>query len=256
MLNYFLPLVIFLSTSLFAVVEIAPNEVGLRPGLAGNLQLAANNQRGNTDKDEYDLGGLFSYDNNRSYVTWIDFSYAYGQASGVENENKAYAHYRFLHTLYDPSWNWEAYVQNQGDDFRHIQRRLLGGGGLRWRFYESEAFGRIYFGLGGYYEYLHYTTDLDPDERNTRISSYLSYTKKFGEDARFSAAGYYQPKVDDVGDYYLHQSASLLFYIYGSIYVKITLLYAYDSKPAVGVDKTDLQQTTSVGWKFGAKADR
>lgn len=256
MFNYFLLFFILFTSSLFAVVEIAPNEVGLRPGLAGNVQLAVNNQRGNTDKDEFDFGGLFSYDNNRSYVTWIDFSYAYGQASGVENENKAYAHYRFLHTLYTPEWNWEAYVQNQGDDFRNIQRRLLGGAGVRWRFYESEAFGRIYFGLGGYYEYLNYTTETDPQERNVRLSSYLSYTKKLGEDARFSASGYYQPKVDGWEDYYVHYGASLFIYVYGSMYVKITLLHAYDSRPAIGVDRTDLQQTTSVGWKFGAKAER
>jgi len=68
----FLSLFLF-STSLFAVVQIAPNEVGLRPGLSGKVQLAINTQRGNTDKDEYNVGGLFSYDNNRAYVTWIDF---------------------------------------------------------------------------------------------------------------------------------------------------------------------------------------
>ncbi len=256
MFKYLIFFFILFSNPIFAVVEIYPNEVGLRPGLSGSVQLAINNQRGNTDKDELDATGLFSYDNNRSYVTWIDFSYAYGQASGVENENKAYAHYRFLHTLYSPAWNWEAYVQNQGDDFRHIQRRLLGGAGLRWRFYESKPFGRIYAGLGGYYEHLNYTTEVDPTERNVRMSSYLSYTKKLGKDARFNASGYFQPKINDWTDYYVHYGASLSIYIYGSLYIKVTLLHAYDSSPAGGIDKTDLQQTTSVGWKFGAKADR
>ena len=251
----FLSLFLF-STSLFAVVQIAPNEVGLRPGLSGKVQLAINTQRGNTDKDEYNVGGLFSYDNNRSYVTWIDFLYAYGQAAGVENANKAYAHFRFLHTLYSPAWNWEAYAQNQGDDFRHIQRRLLGGGGLRWRFYESEAFGRIYFGLGGYYEYLDYTTDIDPKERNVRMSSYLSYTKKLGKDARFSVSSYFQPELLNWDDHYVHHTASLFIYIYGSLFIKVSLLHAYDNRPAIGVEKTDLQQITSIGWKFGAKSNR
>ncbi len=256
MFRYLLLFLTLFSNLLFAVVEIAPNEVGLRPGLSGTVQLAVNTQRGNTDKDEYDMGGLFSYDNNRSYVTWFDFSYAYGQASGVENENKAYAHYRFLHTLYSPAWNWELYAQNEGDDFRNIQRRLLGGASIRWRFYESEAFGRIYFGLGGYYEYLRYTTVGDPRERNARVSSYLNYTKKLGADARFSVSSYFQPKADDWQDYYISNSASLFIYVYGSMYIKMTLLHKHDSRPAVGVEKSDLQQTTSLGWKFGAKADR
>jgi len=247
---------LYFSTSLFAVVYVAPNEVGLRPGLSGNIQAAVSNQRGNTHKNEYDFSSRISYDNNHSYVTWLDFSYNYGDAQGVENENKAYAHYRFLHTLYSDDWNWELFVQNQGDDFRKIQRRLLGGGGIRWRFYHSERFGRIYFGLGAYYEYLNYTTAVDPQEHNKRVNSYLAYTKKFGKDARVSFESYYQPKADKWSDYYSLQAASLLFYLYGSIYVKFSVSYQYDSIPAIGVNHNDFQHLSSVGWKFGAKSNR
>jgi len=253
----FLPLFLF-STSLFAVINIAPNEVGLRPGISGNIQAAINNQRGNTEKDEYDFSTRLSYDNNRSYVTWLDFSYAYAEASGVTNEDKAYAHYRFIHTLYDKDWNWEAFAQNQGDDFRKIQRRLLGGGGIRWRFANSESFGRIYVGLGGYYEYLSYTdgAPIDPKEYNTRVNTYIAYTKKFGKDARFSLSGYYQPKVDALEDYYTYSAASLLFYVYGKIFVKMSVSYGYDSIPAFDVVKGDFQHIGSIGWKFGAKSNR
>ncbi len=258
MFNYLFLSLLFFSTSLFAVINIAPNEVGLRPGLSGNIQAAIDNQRGNTDKDEYDFGAKINYDNNRSFVTWFDFSYSYGKALGVENENKAYLHYRFVHTMFTPDWNWEVYVQNQGDDFRKIERRLLGGGGVRWRFLQSEKFGRIYAGLGGYYEFLDYTGDesINPQEYNTRMSTYLSYTKKFGKDARVSVASYYQPKVNDWQDYYNHNAVSLLFYVYNSIYLKMAVSYGYDSRPAVGIDKIDLQHISSVGWKFGAKSNR
>ena len=247
----------FFPTSLLAIVNISPNEVGLRPGVAGYIQAAINNQRGNTEKDEYDFSSRLSYDNNRSYVTWIDFNYAYGEAQGVENENKAYAHYRFMHTMFDPDWNWELYAQNEGDDFRQIQRRLLGGAGVRWRFLQSEAFGRIYTGVGGYYEYLNYTDpQIDPKEYNSRMSIYVAYTKKFGKDARVSLSSYYQPKVDDFQDYYTYTGASLLFYVYGAIYVRMAVNYASDSRPAIGVKGDDFQHTGSIGWKFGAKSNR
>ena len=245
------------SLPLLAVINISPNEVGLRPGLSGNIQAAVNNQRGNTDKDEYDFSAKVNYDNNSSYVTWLAFSYAYGQAAGVENENKAYLHYRFIHTLYSKDWNWEFFAQNQGDDFRQIQRRLLGGAGVRWRFINGDTFGRIYLGLGAYYEYVNYTDPIiDPKEHNSRLNAYLSYTKKFGADARVSLATYYQPKFDDWKDHYLLSTASLLFYVYGSIYIKASLTYAYDTIPAVNVQKEDMQQITSIGWKFGAKSQR
>ncbi|MCJ7764564.1 MAG: DUF481 domain-containing protein [Thiovulaceae bacterium] len=249
-------LTLFCTSSLLGVVQIAPNEVGLRPGLSGDVKASNNTQRGNTDKDEFDLSASINYDNNRSYVTWLDLSYAYGQVAGIENENKSYAHYRFLHTLYKPSWIWELFVQNEGDDFRSIQRRLLGGGGLRWRFYESDSFGRIYFGLGAYYEYLNYTTQIDPSERNVRVNSYLSYTKKFGKDARISLGCYYQPKINDWSDYYFTQAASLLIYIYGQLFVNIEISNAYDSRPGIGIYKSDYQQKTSIGWTFGAKPNR
>ena len=250
-------LISLLSSSLFAIINISPNEVGLRPGLSGNIQAAINNQRGNTDKDEYDFTAKINYDNNRSYVTWLAFSYAYGQAAGVENENKAYLHYRFIHRLYSQDWDWEFFAQNQGDDFRNIQRRLLGGAGIRWRFLNGETFGRIYAGLGAYYEYLNYTDPLiDPKEYNSRLNTYISYTKKFGKDARVNLATYYQPKFDHWKNHYLLSSASLLFYVYGSIYIKASLTYAYDTMPATDVQKEDMQQITSVGWKFGAKSNR
>jgi len=253
----FLFFLLVFTTSLSAVKFIAPNEVGLRPGISGNIQASVNNQRGNTDKDEYDIRARASYDNNHSYVTWLEFSYAYGQASGVENENKAFLHYRFIHTLYSKDWNWEAFVQNEGDDFRQIQRRLLGGAGLRWRFYHSDTFGRAYIGMGAYDEYLEYfNATVDPQENNIRLNAYFAYTKKFGKDARVSFTSYYQPKIDNFKDHYILSAASLLFYIYGQIYLKMSLAYAYDTAPAVGVKKEDMQQLSSIGWKFGAKSNR
>ena len=256
MFKLFFILSIFYS-SLFAIINISPNEVGLRPGVSGYVQAAVNNQRGNTYKDEYNLASRISYDNNKSYVTWIDFNYAYGTAQGIENENKAYAHYRFLHTMYTEDWNWELFVQNEGDDFRKIQRRLLGGTGVRWRFLNSQAFGRIYLGVGGYYEYLNYTTpSVNPVEHNSRMNLYIAYTKKFGKDARVSLASYYQPKMNAIADYYTYSGVSLLFYVYGAIYLKMEVHYTSDSMPAIGVKRDDFQHKASIGWKFGAKSNR
>ncbi len=257
MFKYLFFTVLLTATPLFAVINISPNEVGLRPGIAGYIQASANNQRGNTNKDEYKFKSRISYDNNRSYVTWLDFNYDYGIARSVINENKAYAHYRFLHTIYDTNWNWELFVQNEGDDFRNIQRRLLGGSGVRWRFLKSHSYGRMYLGVGGYYEYINYTSPkIDPIEKNGRVNLYLSYTNKFGKDARVSFASYYQPKADDFKDYYSYTGASVLLYIYGAIYLKASLSFSSDSHPAMGVKNDDFQHTSSIGWKFGAKSNR
>lgn len=241
---------------LYAVVEIAPNEVGLRPGIAGEIGGSVTNKRGNTDKNEYHAHALLSYDNNRTYVTWVDASYTYAEANGIENENNTFIHFRFVHTLDHPDWNIEFFAQDQEDQFKDIAQRLLGGGGLRWRFLSSERFGRAYLGLGAYAEHIRYTTGADPDEHSGRINSYATYTKKFGEDARITYAGYYQPKTDSLQDFYLTQSVALKINIFLQLYLQVQVDYDYDSRPAVGIKKEDLSQQTSLIWQFGAKAKR
>jgi hypothetical protein len=252
----YLLLFLFFATSVFAVVEIAPNEVGLRPGIAGEIGGSVTNKRGNTDKNEYFAHALLSYDNNRTYVTWVDASYAYAEANGIENEDNAFIHFRFVHTFYHPDWNIEFFAQDQEDDFKQIAQRLLGGAGMRWRMLSSDTYGRAYLGLGAYAEHIRYTTDIDPDEHNGRINSYAAYTKKFGKDARISYTGYYQPKTDSTEDYYLTQSLALKINIFLRLYLQVQIDYDYDSRPATGVEKEDFSQQTSLIWQFGAKAKR
>ena len=256
MFKFLLIFIFPLVSVLQAVVLIAPNEVGLRPGLSGEVKLSLNTQRGNTDKDESSARVIVGYDNNSTYVTWIDFSYSYGQSNNIENEDKAYAHYRFIHTFYRPDWIIEGYVQNQGDDFRKIQRRLLSGGGLRWRLFD-EKYGRAYYGFGAYYEYMNYTDPIvDPQEYNARMNNYLAYTIKFAKASRFTVGGYFQPKFNDFKDQYTHVAAALKIHVYQKLFLTASLSYAYDTKPAVGVHYYDFQQVTSISWSFGAKSNR
>ena len=85
--------VIFLILSvinLYALVSIAPVEIGDKPGFTGATNGSFTTKRGNTDSDNYTAGIKFSYDNNKSYVVWSEFSFTYGEASGVKNTNKTF----------------------------------------------------------------------------------------------------------------------------------------------------------------------
>ncbi len=246
---------LILQVQLFSIVIISPNEVGLRPGLSGEVGLSMSNKRGNTDKNEYKSALYLSYDNNESYVTWLAASYSYGDVGGVENENRAYIHLRHIHEVAIDDLVTEFFVQDSEDQFLLTQRRLLGGAGLRYRIFDDLSYGRAYFGFSLYYEDISYTTD-NPSEHSVRSSSYGAYTFKFGKKSRFSTTAYYQPKVREFNDYYLVSNLSLEVSVIKNFYLKFQLLSRYDSMPPVEVKNHDFTHETMLVWKFGERADR
>lgn len=234
----------------YAVVSIAPVEIGKNPGVSGEVEASLETKRGNTEKDEYKGGARILYDNNASYVTWGEFSANYAEASGVKNTNKTYAHLRYIHTFdAQKDINWELFVQSQTNEFTKIEERFLAGGGFRFHILDK-LMAKAYIGVGGFYEHIDYTTNVDPIEDNVRANLYLSYSRKLGEDSSIAYVGYYQPKVDAIDDYVLSNGLELRVHVYEELYASIKVYYDVDSKPAVGVKKEDFTQTTSLIYKF------
>ncbi len=249
-------LLLLFVVNLMATVVITPNEVGLRPGIAGEIGASLTHKRGNTDKNEYHGNIYLSYDNNVSFVTWIAANFSYGESGGVLNENNGFIHLRHIHKLSQDSLAAELFIQDSEDRFKNIRRRVLEGAGLRKRLFDDKTYGRAYLGAGAFYEHISYTTDIDPTERNTRFNTYAAYTLKFAENARLSAAAYYQPKVNDLQDYNLVSSFSLEMMIIAKLYLKVQLSAQYDSQPPVDVLAYDVSQETVLVWKFGVQAKK
>jgi len=240
------------TTSLSALVSIAPVDIGSKPGFSGNVSGAISSKSGNTEKDEYSLATRLQYDQGSDYLIWGRFAYNYGKSEGVKNEDNLYAHLRVIHTFYYEDWNWEAFVQSEMDKFKDIKERSLGGADLRWRFVNTTEIGRGYAGIGALSERVRYTnTGLNPNEINTRLNTYIAYTQTFGLSAsRFSYVGYYQPRFDDCGDFVSSQNLELIVPIYGQFNLSLSAKYLYDSRPPVGVEKTDTAYRTALVWEF------
>lgn len=243
---------LFLSifSSLYGVVSVAPVEIGNNPGVSGMVEASIENSRGNTDKDEYKGGIRIQYDNNSSYVTWAEASMNYAEVEKTKNTNKAYLHLRYIHTFYDKqNVNYELFGQVQTNEFTKIKDRLLAGGGYRF-FLAHATMGKVFVGAGAFYEHINYTTQIDPRENNARANLYISYTNDLEEDTTISYVGYYQPKFDDFNDYIVTNSLEFQVHMYKQLYISIKVNYDYDTKPAIGVEKRDFTQTTSLRYKF------
>jgi len=236
--------------NLFAIMTIAPVNIGEKPGVSGILKGSFETKRGNSDVDNYSAGLRAQYDNNSSYVLWSDFVFSYGQASGETNTNKTYGHIRFIHTLLDlKPLNYETFIQSETNEFTNVKRRVLLGGGLRYH-KNLKEFGNFYLGIGGFYEGINYLTQVNPSENNLRINTYISYTKAFTEETKVSYAMYYQPNTEDFNDYIVSNAVELQVLVYKTLYLNFVVYYDVDTKPAVGIEEIDFTQKTSFVYKF------
>jgi len=242
-------LLVVLFYNAYAIITIAPVDIGEKPGVSGMLKGSFETKRGNTDLDNYSAGFRVQYDDNNSYVLWSDFVFSYGMTSGVKNTNKTYAHLRYIHSLYEKSINWETFVQSETNEFTKVKHRFLGGGGLRFQ-NQEHSWGKLHSGVGAFYEDIAYTTNVDPSEQNLRINTYLAWTKYFTKESSISYVFYYQPKADEFSDYITSHGVELTVYVYKQLYVNFVFYYDYDSVPAIGVKKEDVTQKTSFIYKF------
>ena len=243
-------LFLFLTSYIYlhAIITIAPQELGSKAGTSGKIEASLQTKRGNTDKDEYSAGIELKYDNNSSYLIWANLTGSYGKASGETNTNKTYAHIRLVHSLYEYT-EWESFVQSESNKFTNIQRRRLFGLGLRFHLLDTN-FGKIYSGLGAYYETIGYTSSIDSDEKNARINFYLAYIKKFKKKNKIAYVAYYQPKFSDFHDYISSQALVLELNIHKEFYINFKLYYDVDTHPAIGIEKVDFTQKTAFIYKF------
>ncbi len=246
----FILVLLSLISSAYAVVSVAPVEIGKNPGVSGVIEASIENTRGNTDKDEYKGGVKVQYDNNSSYVTWAEASVNYAEVEGTKNTNKAYLHLRYIHTFYEKkNVNYELFGQVQTNEFTKIKNRSLAGGGYRF-YIVHESMGKLFAGVGAFHEDIQYTTDIDPNEKNLRANLYLSYTNKLGDDSAISYVGYYQPKFGNINDYIVTNTLEFQVNVYKKFFISLKVNYDYDSKPAISVEKRDFTQTTSLVYKF------
>ncbi len=243
---------LLIASSLHALVSIAPVDVGETPGFSGNVSGSFSSKSGNTEKDEYSLGARLQYDEGEHFVVWGVLSYDYGKSEGVKNEDSAYLHLRYIHALdAEKAWCAELFAQTQQDDFKDINNRSLLGAGLRWRFFDSEKWGRGYAGLGAMYETVSYAREsLNRDEDHGRLNSYVAYTKRLPNASRLSYVGYYQPRLDEASDYVTTHSLELIVPIYGSLQLSLGADYAYDSRPPAGIKKKDTAFKSTLLWEF------
>ncbi len=255
MFKYLLLIPVLLS-SVWGIVDIAPVEVGEKPGVSGNVALSFAEKTGNTEKDEYDLSSKVQYDTNKTSLFFIQGSYERTESGDTKIEDQKFVHGRYLHKLNQETLYAEAFVQYRQNIFKGIQHRMLLGGGLRWRVFKTDDNGKFYIGLGAFDEKIDYYPALvvDEDINDLRMNSYVAYKQKLSESAKFSLVAYYQPSCEHSDDFYTSALAELEVKIYKQFSLNLLYEVDYDSHPPSlvtgDVKKQDRVMKTALTWKF------
>jgi len=252
----FLLYFLFFTLPIFAIVDIVPVDFqDTSEGFSGSAFGSYELKRGNTDKNELDIGGRLQFDTDET-ITWIEGEMEKDKVRGIDTDDNAFVHLRHVHQLYTPSWAWEVFTQFKKDQFKNIQDRSLVGGGLRYKVFDIGDYNKMFFGLGMYDERVSYTPDpvtgkVDPSEINLRMNSYLSYRTKVNKVLDVSLLSYFQPKVNAMHDYMAATTAELIVHLTKVLDLSYTIEYDYDSRPPTEIKKEDIDQRLSFIYRFG-----
>jgi len=245
-------LVVLWSGTAQAIVNIE----GLRgdtsaQGLSGSLNLSFSGAEGNTKKFATTTGIHLLWRRPQSSTLMIA-SHDYGSSNGIRDTNKTFIHIREVIPR-DDSLAYEGFVQGERNEFTRMLLRTLVGGGVRLRLHESDS-SDARLGIGAFYS----TEKLEDDplysdngtERLWRGNLYLAAEYHASATVKLESTSYYQPALDDTGDYRLLEQASARFTINDHLALRLSLDVAHDSRPPQSVDKTDVNYRSGLEYSF------
>lgn len=248
-MRFLLLLFLTLSTT-FAIIDISSIDFGEKDnGFSGSLYGSFQKKRGNLNKEESEYGGRLQFDTNKS-VTWLQGSVEYDEVSDYATDDNAFVHLRHIHQIFNPSWGMEFYVQLKQDKFKNLYKRTVIGTGPRCKIVDSPRYGKLFFGASVMDEKIIYN-ELDPDEHNYRVSTYLSYAFKVNKTFELSYLGYYQINIDTASDYLTSSIGEMTIHLANVFDLSYLIEFDYDSRPPQLVGNTDTRQKLSLIYRFG-----
>lgn len=222
-------------------------------GLTGQMEFAAKGASGNTDKEEYGLGGKLLFKQHNDLLLLIG-SKDFGKNDDVKNVDKSFLHARWVHRI-SPALASEIFSQYQDNEFTRLESRVLTGAGARFTLIKIPEQQLFSTGLGAFYvtERLDLTSGTD-QEHYWRFNSYAAYKSKINEQVSLLATAYYQPRIGDFSDYNILMDASLLVKMNNRLKLRLAYGLRHDSEPPqdtdLDIDETDTEYNISLVYQF------
>lgn len=156
-----------------------------------------------------------------------------------------FAHARHQYRLI-PWLLTDAFVQFQQDRFQRLRGRTLVGGGPAFWLYESDRI-MLRAGTGIMHEGESYRIVEPSSADAVRSTSYLALTAHVGERASLSLSAFVQPRINAWSDYRVLNEATLTVGVNSWLATTLGFVIRHDSAPPLGVKKTDVEVSHSIG---------
>jgi hypothetical protein len=173
------------------------------------------------------------------------------ELKSIENnkfENSGITHLRYNYRFH-PRIAWEIFAQAQYNKVAKIDFRGLIGTGPRFKLTTSEKY-KCYIGTHIMYEHEELGDGVTPIQRDFRSTSYLSFSLYPTKTISLISTTYYQPKLNDFGDYRISNQSSLLIDLFKNFAFQTTYTFIYDQTPAVGIPNSQYNLESGFVYSF------
>jgi hypothetical protein len=215
------------------VINVEKSRKKLKPGFQGELGL--NLMLTQNTRQIFEIGNVSQLQYNRNrHTTLLLNTINLMRVEGEDLINNGFQHIRYNYSLREGFTTLEAFTQHQYNSIRLLQRRILLGGGPRFRIYESENFGFFVAPL------VMFEQELLNDDDNTqtdKIKGDLIVSSIYALDERikFSHTTYYQPEIARFSDYRVFSETALEMKFNTSFTFVFSFNLSYDSDPPMDI---------------------
>jgi putative salt-induced outer membrane protein YdiY len=237
---------VFVEASQVKIFEAEAWDLGQGRKRSGRINLAVENEQGNTEKREIDLGLELHNRWGKNHLTVLG-QLEYDTTRGVTSADNWTVFANFDHT-FTGKWYYSIAILFRQDRFKDLKLRTTLGPALGYRFFDTRLL-KLRTEVGIYY--LEDDFYDQSDETFWGPGWYLDYEQKvwkqrlnlYHRHVAFAAA-------NESGKYLWRSWSGLRAPLFAGFVAGIEYEIDYDSEPAVRVDKTDTTFKLKLGYKW------
>ena len=228
------------------VIEPEPWELGQGHKFTGKVNLAIENESGNSESNELDLD--FDMQNRwgkNSLKVFGDLEY--DTTRGFKSSDNWSVMAALDHT-FSGKWYYASALAFKQDQFADLDLRTLVGPGIGYRFFDSKPL-NLNFELGPYY--LKDDFIAQPDRKFWGAAWYLNYDQMFWKNRLqlyHRQTGF--QGIDDTGKFLWRSWTGVRVPLIAGLFGSIEYEFDYDSEPAVEAETTDQTFKLKLGYKW------
>jgi len=212
---------------------------------SGNVRSGLNGSNGDSDTLNFNAGFNLQRRSLRDR-TRLNAEYIFQQSDGETDENKWFSDLQYDYFISDDVYSFSLFRIEQ-DESSDLDLRTILSTGLGYQWIEKKDLKfSTEAGLSWLYE--DFSTGMSDNKLTLRLA--YNYENNLWDKVRFFNNFEIYPKITDPSDFFLTTTAGLRTNVSKTIFTEAKVIYEYDSTPAEGNGKNNVNYLFSLGMNF------